>query len=110
MQIIPPTAQDIANRTGWPPDFELDDLFRPQASLRMGLDYFNDQRTYLYEDMYAALAAYNAGPGNAAVWRGLAPDDQDLFLEVVRFSEPQRYIKGIYEIYSIYRKLYERTP
>jgi soluble lytic murein transglycosylase len=110
MQIIPTTAQDIANRMGWPPDFELDDLFRPQASILMGLNYFNDQRAYLYEDLYAALAAYNAGPGNAAVWRGLAPDDPDLFLEVVRFSEPQRYIKGIYEIYSIYRKLYERAP
>jgi soluble lytic murein transglycosylase len=110
MQITPPTGQDIANRLGWPPNYRLDDLVRPTVSIRMGLKYLNDQRAYLYEDLYAALAAYNAGPGNAAVWKGLAPDDQDLFLEVVRFSEPQRYIKGIYEMYSIYRKLYERSP
>jgi soluble lytic murein transglycosylase len=108
MQIIPSTGQDIANRLGWPENFQPNDLFRPQVSIRLGLNYLNDQRTYLYEDLYAALAAYNAGPGNAAVWKALAPDDPDLLLEIIRFSEPQRYIKGIYEIFSIYRKLYVR--
>lgn len=110
MQIIPSTGQDIASRLGWPTPFRADDLLRPQVSLRLGLTYFNTQRAYLYEDLYAALAAYNAGPGNAAVWKALAPDDPDLFLEVIRFSEPQRYIRGIYENFSIYRKLYERAP
>lgn len=110
MQITPPTGQDIAARMGWPPGYTTADLLRPQVSVRLGLDYLADQITYLNGDTYAALAGYNAGPGNAAVWQSLAPDDKDLFVEVIRFSEPQRYIKGIYENFSIYRKLYERTP
>jgi len=57
-------------------------------------------------DTYAALAAYNAGPGNASVWKELAGDDQDLLLEVVRFQETRDYIRFIYEIYTIYRTLY----
>jgi soluble lytic murein transglycosylase len=110
MQITPPTGQDIADRLGWPPNFTEDDLLRPQVSLRLGLDYLVDQIAYLDNNLYAALAGYNAGPGNAAAWKALAPNDPDLLLEVIRFSEPQRYIRGIYEIFSIYRLLYERTP
>ncbi len=55
-------------------------------------------------------AAYNAGPGNAAAWKELVPPDPDLMLEVIRFSETREYIKGIYEIFSIYKKIYDRSP
>jgi soluble lytic murein transglycosylase len=63
-------------------------------------------RDLLDGDLYAALAAYNAGPGNAAAWHDLAGGDPDLYLEVVRFQETRNYIRLIYEIYTIYRKLY----
>ena len=53
-----------------------------------------------------ALAAYNGGPGNAAQWQALAPNDPDLFLETVRHEETRTYLKDIYEIYAIYRQLY----
>jgi len=56
--------------------------------------------------IYAALAAYNGGPGNAVIWKQLAGDDPDLFLEIVRFEETRDYIRNIYEIFVIYRRLY----
>ena len=40
----------------------------------------------------------------------LAEGDQDLYLEIIRFEETRNYIRGIYEIFSIYRRLYDRTP
>jgi soluble lytic murein transglycosylase len=61
-------------------------------------------------DLYGALAAYNGGPGNAMTWKNLVPPDPDLYLEVIRFEETREYIKGIYEIFSIYKQLYDRTP
>ena len=60
----------------------------------------------LDDDLYAALAAYNAGPGNASVWKELAGDDQDLLLETIRFQETRDYVRYIYEIYTIYSNLY----
>jgi len=54
----------------------------------------------------AALTAYNAGPGNALVWKEMAPDDPDLYLEIVRLAEPQLYVRSIYEVYRIYQHLY----
>ncbi len=110
MQIIPPTGLEVANRMGWPPNYTQDDLYRPLVSIKMGLRYLYDQRNYLGGDLYTALAAYNGGPGNASIWKELGGGDPDLFLETIRLDEPRRYIKGIYEIYSIYRRLYERTP
>jgi soluble lytic murein transglycosylase len=56
--------------------------------------------------MYAALAAYNAGPGSAAIWKGLAGEDPDLLLEIIRFQETRNYIRFIYEIFTVYRNLY----
>jgi soluble lytic murein transglycosylase len=109
MQIMPATGQSIADQLGWPANFNFDDLYRPTVSIYLGVDYLDQQRTSL-GDLYPALAAYNAGPGNAAHWSGLAPSDPDLFLEVIRLDEPRRYIKAIYEMYSIYDLLYDRAP
>lgn len=106
MQIIPSTGGSIANQMGWPLNYEDDDLYRPLVSVRMGAHYLASNRDLLDGDLYAALAAYNAGPGNAANWKDLAGDDPDLLLEVVRFQETRDYIRYIYEIYAIYKRLY----
>jgi len=106
MQIIPSTGASIARAVGWPLPFELEDLYRPNVSIRLGTDYLASNRDQFDGNLYAALAAYNAGPGNAAAWHELAPNDPDLFLEVVRFQETRDYIRYIYEIYTVYRTLY----
>jgi soluble lytic murein transglycosylase len=106
MQIIPSTGASIARNIGWPVAFDPEDLYRPYVSVRLGAQYMASNQEQLDEDLYAALAAYNAGPGNASVWKELAGNDPDLFLEVVRFQETRNYIRYIYEIYTIYRQLY----
>lgn len=109
MQIIPSTGQGLADSLGWPPNFTPDDLYLPNVSLRLGIAYLSQQRTTFEGDLYAALAAYNAGPGNAFIWKQLAPDDPDLFLEVIRYDETRQYIRRIYEIFTTYRRLYGRS-
>jgi soluble lytic murein transglycosylase len=106
MQVIPSTGQSIANQLGWPPDYENADLYRPMVSVRFGTYYLAQQRDRFDGDLFTALAAYNAGPGNARIWEELAPDDPDLFLEVIRLNQPHNYIRVIYEVFSIYRDLY----
>jgi soluble lytic murein transglycosylase len=106
MQIIPSTGQMVADQLGWPPGYEDDDLYRPLVSVRLGTQYLADQRELFEGDLYASLAAYNAGPGNALAWKALVPDDPDLFLEVVRLDQPQRYIQVIFWAYTHYQDLY----
>jgi soluble lytic murein transglycosylase len=110
MQIIPSTGEEVAANEGWPPNYTDEDLYRPLVSINLGSSYLNRQRGFLNGDLYGALAAYNGGPGNAMTWKNLVPPDPDLYLEVIRFAETREYIKGIYEIFSIYYDLYDRTP
>jgi soluble lytic murein transglycosylase len=110
MQIIPATGAELAANAGWPEDYTPADLYRPLVSLNLGANYLHRQRAFLSGDIYAALAAYNGGPGNAAAWKDLVPPDPDLFLEVIRFEETRNYVRRIYENFNIYRELYDRTP
>jgi soluble lytic murein transglycosylase len=106
MQIIPTTAAELVAKEGWPPNFTDEDLYRPIVSVRLGVRYLADQRDLFDGDMYAALAAYNAGPGNALAWKRLSGEDQDLFLEVIRLGQPRDYIRVIYWAHSHYDRLY----
>jgi soluble lytic murein transglycosylase len=109
MQIIPATGEQIAGELGWPPVYDSADLYRPIVSVRFGAYYLGKNRDLLNGNLYAGLAAYNAGPGNAIAWRDLAGNDPDLLLEVIRFQETRDYIRLIYEIFSTYRNLYGPT-
>ena len=106
MQVIPDTGQQIATELNWPPAYDSEDLYRPIVSVRFGAYYLGKNRDLLGGNLYAGLAAYNGGPGNAIVWRDLAGNDPDLLLEVIRFEETRNYIRLIYEIFSTYRSLY----
>ncbi|KAA0272109.1 MAG: hypothetical protein EDM79_12480, partial [Chloroflexi bacterium] len=99
MQIIAPTGAQIASELGKPINYTEEDLYRPYVSVLFGTHYLGKNRTLLNGDLYAALAAYNGGPGNAVAWKELAGDDPDLFLESVRFEETRNYIRNIYEIF-----------
>jgi soluble lytic murein transglycosylase len=82
----------------------------PRSAFNFGAHYLASNRHLFNGDLYAALAAYDAGPGNAYQWRQISGNDPDLFLETIRFSEPRQYVQSIYEIYAIYRQLYSPAP
>lgn len=104
-QVIPSTGEDIAGRLGHA-DFEADDLYRPFVSISFGASYLSRQLTAFDGELLQALAAYNAGPGNAAAWAEAAGDDVDLFLETIEFEETRDYVVRVVENLARYRELY----
>ena len=106
MQIVPTTGAQIVAKLGWPANYSDKDLYRPDVSVALGTHYLGNNRDLSGGDLYATLAAYNAGPGSSSLWKELSGNDPDLFLETVRFDETRNYIRNIYEIYVIYRRLY----
>ncbi|MFN2126777.1 MAG: tetratricopeptide repeat protein [Anaerolineales bacterium] len=108
MQIIPATGAEIFQNLGWPPDYESEDLTRPIVNITFGTDYLDTQRKLFEGDLYSVLAAYNGGPGNTITWREISSNDPDVFLETIRFEETRKYIRTIYEVFNIFRWLYNR--
>jgi soluble lytic murein transglycosylase len=104
-QVIPSTAQEIARalgRTG----FTFADLARPILAIQFGSYYLGSQLRS-FADVYHALAAYNAGPGNAARWAtAVPPGDVDRFFEAVDYSETSLYLRLVLQNYAWYRYLY----
>lgn len=104
-QVIPGTAQYIADKLNWP-DYEHSVLFRPYAAVEFGSYYLDEQLELFDQDPIAALAAYNAGPGRAYDWRALAGDDPDLFMTTITIDSTRKYVQYIYRNHNIYRALY----
>lgn len=108
MQLMPGTGAETAASEVWPPNYTTTDLDRPFVNIRLGTSYLVRQVIYLDGNLFAGLAAYNAGAGNAAIWVSMAQDDPDLLLEIIRYSETRQYIQYIYENYGLYKRFYGR--
>jgi len=104
MQIIPPTAREIAEALGQP--YQESWLHRPAVSIAFGAYYLARQRDRFGGNLWVALAAYNGGPGNAARWWATARGDPDLFYERITLEETRRYLERVVEHLAVYRTLY----
>jgi len=105
MQVIPPTAQYIADQLDWQ-DYQHTDLFRPYAGVAFGAYYIDEQWERFDRNVVVALAAYNAGPGRAYDWNALSGGDPDLFMTTITIDSTRHYVQFIYRNYNIYRELY----
>jgi soluble lytic murein transglycosylase len=104
-QIVPATGEWIAPRLGWP-EYRPDDLDKPYVNVKFGAWYLAYQ-IQDFGNIFAALAAYNAGPGNAIRWLSAEDEsDDDLFVEGITFAESRLYVKRLYEYYFAYDALY----
>jgi soluble lytic murein transglycosylase len=106
MQLMPATAAQIASEINYPPNFSEEDLAVPLYNLMLGTNYLSRQLYVFDGDIYAALAAYNSGPGNALAWKEIAGDHPDLLLGSVRYLESRDYIRSIDEIFAQYVRIY----
>jgi soluble lytic murein transglycosylase len=102
MQITPETALDIARRSE-AQTFVLKDLGDPQINISYGTYHLRDLLALYGGNEVAALAAYNAGPGNVDAWGG-----SDLKLENIRFPETRAYVEDVLDKQDEYRREYSR--
>jgi len=102
MQITPETALDIARRSE-AQTFVIKDLGDPQINISYGTYHLRDLLDLYGDNEVAALAAYNAGPGNVDAWGG-----SDLKLENIRFPETRAYVEDVLDKQDEYRREYPR--
>jgi soluble lytic murein transglycosylase len=102
MQITPDAAATIAKNSE-ATSFELKDLGNPEINIRYGTFLLHELLERYDGDEAAALAAYNAGPGNADKWGGA-----DLSVEDIPFPETRAYVEEVLEKRDEYRRKYAK--
>ncbi len=102
MQITPDAADYIARQSD-ATSFELEDLGDPEINIRYGTFLLRELLDRYDGDEAAALAAYNAGPGNADEWGGA-----NLTVDDIDFPETRAYVEEVLVKRKEYRRKYGR--
>jgi soluble lytic murein transglycosylase len=102
MQITPAAADFIEKQSGGT-TFQLEDLSDPEINIRYGTFLLRELLDRYEGDEAAALAAYNAGPGNADEWGGAS-----LEVDGIPFPETRAYVEEVLEKRQEYRRKYAR--
>jgi soluble lytic murein transglycosylase len=102
MQITPEAAKFIEKQSGGT-SFELEDLSDPEINIRYGTFLLRELLDRYEGDEAAALAAYNAGPGNVDKWGGA-----DLNVKDIPFPETRAYVEEVLEKRDEYRQKYAK--
>jgi soluble lytic murein transglycosylase len=100
MQITPEAAEEIERLSGGT-TFKLDDLSDPEINIRYGTFLLKELLERYDGDEAAALAAYNAGPGNADKWGGAG-----LSVDEIPYPETRAYVELVTERQAQYREKY----
>ncbi len=102
MQITPEAAEFIEKQSGGS-TFKLSDLSDPEINIRYGTFLLKELLERYDGDEVAALAAYNAGPGNADKWGG-----SDMSLDDIPFPETRAYVEEVLDKRDAYRQKYAK--
>jgi soluble lytic murein transglycosylase len=117
MQIIPPTAKEIAADLKLGPINFPDDMFEPRRNIQMGTYYLSRLTSKYQGHIPLALAAYNAGQGRVDRWLRARPSlknlagtkssepDDEIWFDEFPYAETSFYIKAILRNILIYRML-----
>lgn len=106
MQIIPPTADQIADQMGFP-GFHIGLLNTPRVNTLFGTYYLGTLADKFAGKLIHTIAAYNAGPNAVARWQGKSGKLQDdEFVELIPYQETKDYVKKVMLNYLIYKKIY----
>jgi soluble lytic murein transglycosylase len=106
MQIIPPTADQIAAQIAYP-DFHIGLLNTPRINTLLGTYYLSYLADKLQGKLIHVIAAYNAGPNAVSRWKGKSQGlEDDEFVELIPYQETKDYVKKVLLNYLIYKKIY----
>jgi soluble lytic murein transglycosylase len=100
MQITPEAAKFIEKQSGGT-TFKLSDLSNPEINIRYGTFLLRELLDRYDGDVVAALAAYNAGPGNADKWGGAG-----LSMDEIPYPETRAYVESVLARQQEYREKY----
>lgn len=120
MQLLPATAQEVAQSQKWKANLVLpDDLFNPEINIRLGSIYISRLIRAYKGHVPLALGAYNAGVGRMRKWLSARPQlkgleerrnsnpEDEIWIDELPWEETSSYVKAVLRnllIYQLYAK------
>lgn len=106
MQLMPDTGRRVARAEGLS-DFSVEQLYRPEVNLTLGVRYLADLLDRFAGNEAYAVAAYNAGPEAVTRWLENGPPRAiEEFIEEIPFAETRAYVKRVLRSAWLYHALY----
>lgn len=106
MQLVPETFLWLQSENDELPEATVEDLKTPSVNITYGVFYLK----YLldrYDNKTAAIAAYNAGPGNVNKWlENLEYSTDGTNLQLIPYAETRSYVAKVIAGEQMYNKLY----
>jgi soluble lytic murein transglycosylase len=90
-QLMPPTAREEAERKRQAPP-SVESLRTPELNAELGAAHLARRMKELGHPFFG-IAAYNAGPGNVAKWKGYLP--VDAWVESIPVEQTRQYVKKV---------------
>jgi tetratricopeptide (TPR) repeat protein len=105
-QLTLPTARRIAGQIALG-KLTVDDLYRPEVSIALGAAHLSELMRAYKGNAFLAVAAFNAGEGQANLWRSYcySQEPEELFTKV-GFRETRSYMKRVLTSWAHYQELY----
>lgn len=105
-QFTLPTARRVAGQIGFR-RLDPEDLYRPEIALALGAAYLSQLLRDFNGVSHIAVAAYNAGEPQAALWRSycFSPEMEEFFTKVT-FQETRGYVRKVLTSRAHYEELY----
>ncbi len=94
MQLMPSTARWIAKKLGMR-NFRKKLISQVNTNLMLGTYYLKHVLTLFDDQSLLAIAAYNAGPSRARLWRGSTSMEGAIYAETIPFNETRDYVKKV---------------
>jgi soluble lytic murein transglycosylase len=106
MQVKPATARAIAQAAGMKGRMTVSALSDPDTNVRVGTLYLAELLARYDGEVVLALAAYNAGMGNADVWAAEWARNHGQLSDTIDFPETAHYVDEVVAQAEAYRRLY----
>jgi soluble lytic murein transglycosylase len=111
MQLMPDTAKLMAKKVS--AAFHLNKLHDSHYNIKLGVHYFHSLLENFDGSTVLAVAAYNAGPGNARKWVQCYGDPRQMktsaevvdWIESIPFSQTRDYVQRVLSNAEMYRLL-----
>lgn len=109
-QFVQPTAHAVAAEIGLAP-LAADDLYRPEVAIALGAAYVAELVASFPAADYMAVAAYNAGPPAARLWRSYCYSGEVAeYYSKVSYGETRGYLRKVLGSWMQYRDIYGAAP